>query len=71
MLDRIGDGFRPAGELQLGEDAADVGFHGGDADEQCLSDLLVAIPLHDQVQYFPLTFRQIEGRLFRWAGGLN
>jgi hypothetical protein len=49
MLYRIRDGLCPAGNLQLGEDIADVGFHGGEADDQSLGDVLVAVTLHNQV----------------------
>ena len=71
MLDRIGDSLYPAGDLQLGEDIADVGLHRGEADDQGFGDLLVAVPLHNQVQYFPLAFRQVKQRLLRCAGCLD
>jgi len=70
MPDRISDCLCPAGDLQLGENAADVGFHRCDADEHGVCDLLVAVSLHNEIQYFHLSFRQVKGWLIRWAGGL-
>ena len=71
MLDRISDGLSPAGDLQLGEDAADVGLHRGEADNQSLCDLLVAVTLHNEVQDFPLSFGQVIDGLFRLAGCMD
>ena len=71
MFDRISGGLCTAGNLQLGEDAADVGFHGGEADNHGLGDLLVVLSLYDQVQYFQLAFRQVKQGLLRWASCLN
>ena len=42
------------------ENTADVGFHSGDADDQGLGDLLVALALHNQVQHFHLSFSQVR-----------
>ena len=64
MLDRISDGLCPAGDLQLREDTADVGFHRGEADDHGVRDLLVALTLHDQIQYFPLSFGQVTQGCF-------
>ena len=60
MLDRIGNGLCPAGDLQLGKNIADMGFHRGDGDHQGFGDLLVALTLHNQVQHFPLSFCQFN-----------
>jgi len=56
MLDGIGDGFRAAGDLQLREDTADVGFHSGNGDHQDICDLLVALALRNQIQHFHFSF---------------
>ena len=60
MLDRIGDGLSPTGDLQLGEDAADVSFHGREADKHGVRDLLVALTLHNEIEYLLLSFRQVK-----------
>jgi hypothetical protein len=71
MLDCIRDRFCPAGDLQLREDIADVGLHRCDGNDQGLGDLLVAISLHDQFQYFSFAFRQVKQRLFCRASGID
>ena len=71
MLDRIRDGLCPAGDLQLGEDIAHMRFYRCETDDQGLCDLLIAVSLHNQIQYFPLAFRQVEQRLRCGPGSLD
>jgi hypothetical protein len=46
VLYGICNGLGPVGGLQFGKNAADVGFDGGEVDNQGFGDLLVAFSLH-------------------------
>ena len=59
MLDRISDCLSAAGDLQLREDIADVGFRRCEADDQCLGDLAIALALHDKFKNIHLSFGQV------------
>src|SRR5437588_13107033 len=54
VADRKGRGLQPRVDLQLRENALDVGPDGVRADRQARRDLLAVQPLHQQQQQFPL-----------------
>ena len=59
MLDGLGDGFRAAGDAQFGENAADVKFCCGPADEQLISNFRVAQTVDHQPQHLALAISQV------------
>src|SRR3990170_236526 len=71
LAQRQGDGFRAAGNTQLGKDVADMGLDGGGADGQPRGDLRVVQPLDHQGQHYALALRQVEAGLRRLAGGMD
>ena len=54
VANRIGDRFHAAGNLQFGEDIANMKFNSGTADDQAFGDLAVVEALNHQHQYFAL-----------------
>ena len=62
MLVRVGGGGGAAGQAQLREDVAEVGYHGLLADDETLGDLTVGEPLGDVGQDFLLAAGQTAGR---------
>src|SRR5689334_4298096 len=54
LAQRVERRLGSAGQVQLGEDAADVGAHGALADHSAVGDLLVREPLGDQAQNLDL-----------------
>lgn len=58
MIHKLGHQLTPAGDLQLVEDAVDMGFHRAGGDIEHLSDFLIALSLENQAQDLRLPFRQ-------------
>jgi len=53
VLQGQGDGLSPVGNVEFGQDVADVGLGSRAADDETLGDFWVAESLHHQVQHLP------------------
>ncbi len=58
-----GRGFRAIPGTYLVVDIGDVALHGAVAKHQGLGYFTIGLPLGEDLQYLPLTFRQVRGIL--------